>query len=435
LIGAHRVEQAVRTEIERRGPARVFVGFSGGLDSTAVLLSTCKAVGADGVVALHANHQIQDEADAFETHCVGVCAALGVRLEHARVTIGSGNVEAAARDARYAYFSEFLDAHDVLLLGHHAEDAVETALLRLAQGRGLLTVPPAGRLGEGEFVRPLLGFSKSELRDYVTAQGASWIEDPTNLDTSLDRNFLRHEIIPRLRTRWPTLEQNVARVAEAAAAIGEALRAEMAHKPDVMRLAELPPGSRARIAWLRAFLESRHHYAVTDKAINAFAGNLDIAETCFIEVDDALLGSYEGALVYEPVCPRRLDAAVALERIDQELDLGWAFLKLRPIPSNADAEADDRSAFKWSGRVEVRCRQGGERIRIRADGPTRTVKNLLAEAKVPTWRRDAYPLVFADGELVCLPGIAARAVPGSASSEADYCEAELVIRAEASAGT
>ena len=199
------------------------VGFSGGLDSTVLLHLLAKLrhnKQLDSPLrAVHINHQLSSAAKDFEQHCRKTCKALEVPLTVISVQVdgaGSAGPEGEARAARYRAFSENLQQDEVLLQAHHQDDQVETLLLRLLRGagpRGLAAIPPRRRLGKGWVVRPLLSFSRAELRAYAEAAGLEWVEDPSNSDTSLDRNYCRHVILPAMEERWPSYRRSLHKTA------------------------------------------------------------------------------------------------------------------------------------------------------------------------------------------------------------------------------
>ena len=177
---------------------------------------------------MHVNHQLQDQADQWQAHCRALCAGLGVPLVEQRVSLDAAGdgPEAAARRARYAVFEQLLGDEDVLFMAHHLDDQVETLMLRLMRGAGLtgLAGMPAERaLGAGRLVRPLLGRPRRDLAAYAREQGLSWVEDPSNRDTTPDRNFLRHEVLPLLAARWPGYRETVGRAAAHLADAGKLL--------------------------------------------------------------------------------------------------------------------------------------------------------------------------------------------------------------------
>lgn len=197
------------------------VGFSGGLDSTVLLHATSRiARDADlDLSALHVHHGLSSGANAWADACMQVCRVLTIPLLIRRVEVprdsGEG-VEAAARRMRH----KALDAHPAnwILLAHHANDQAETILHNLMRGagvRGAAAMP----MSRGRVLRPLLGLMRAELLTYAQKQRLTWIEDESNSDRRYTRNFLRHEILPRLTSRFPNAGSHLA---AAAARFGEA---------------------------------------------------------------------------------------------------------------------------------------------------------------------------------------------------------------------
>lgn len=199
--------------------ARIAVAFSGGLDSTVLLDITAQAY-VDRIhllSAIHVHHGLSVQADAWAESCRVACAARGVPLTIVRVAVPRGSdegLEAAARRLRYRAFAAHPAEH--VLLAHHANDQAETLLFNLLRGagvRGAAGIPvrsgPAGR-----YLRPLLACSRVELESYAHAHRLSWIEDESNADTAYSRNFIRHDVVPVLSSRFPAAVENLARAAD-----------------------------------------------------------------------------------------------------------------------------------------------------------------------------------------------------------------------------
>ena len=210
---------------------RVWVALSGGRDSTVLLhrLAQDPDLQRRGLGAVHVHHGLQPEADAWVAHCAAACAALDVPLQvrHVRVdaTRGEGP-EAAARHARREAFAAVMAPGDILATAHHLEDQAETFLLRALRASGpdgLAGMRPWRRFGPGWQWRPLLRTPRDALQAYALAHGLRWIEDPSNARTDADRNFLRHDILPRLRLRWPQADAAFARSATLSAEAADLL--------------------------------------------------------------------------------------------------------------------------------------------------------------------------------------------------------------------
>ncbi len=211
---------------------RCWVAYSGGRDSSVLLalLARLRPRLRMELRAVHVDHGLQPAAADWADHCARRCAGLGVPCELRRVRVepaaGKGP-EAAARASRYEALARILSPGDLMLTAHHRDDQAETLLLALLRGsgvQGLAAMPQVAPLGAGLLVRPLLGWSRAELHDSVQPPALDWVEDPSNLDLSLDRNFLRARVLPLLAERWPaagrTLARSAGHCAEAADLVG-----------------------------------------------------------------------------------------------------------------------------------------------------------------------------------------------------------------------
>jgi tRNA(Ile)-lysidine synthase len=126
------------------------------------------------------------------------------------------SVEAWARDQRYSIFREYLQNNELLMTAQHADDQAETILMQLLRGsgpKGLSAMAQRKKFGRGTLVRPFLDKSKQDLLDYARQHQLTWVQDHSNFDTQFDRNFLREDIIPLLKKRWPRLEETLSRSA------------------------------------------------------------------------------------------------------------------------------------------------------------------------------------------------------------------------------
>lgn len=251
-------------------PLPLAVAFSGGADSTALLLAAA-ATWPREVHAIHIHHGLQAAADDFARHCQSVCAGLGVPLHEVKVDAAHASGESpedAARKARYAALAQTARSQGLqaVLLAQHADDQVETMLLALSRGAGLpgiAAMPPSFERHGMRFERPLLGVSGPAIRAWLSGQQVAWIEDPTNADIAFTRNRIRHALMPALEQAFPQFRDTFARSARHAAQAQELL-AEIAagdlaaagNPPSIRGLQQL---SRARQAnLLRHWLRTAH---------------------------------------------------------------------------------------------------------------------------------------------------------------------------------
>ena len=220
-------ERALRDWWQRHPRApheRVAVAFSGGADSTALLLAA-HALWPQQVWALHVHHGLQAAADGFEHHARSLCQALGVGFVSRRVQAAhqSGeSPEEAAREARYRALAEMAQQHGcaVVWLAHQADDQAETVLLALSRGAGLPGLAGMAERFERHgtvFERPMLSVDARALRADLDARGVSYVDDPSNRNTALTRNRIRHHLLPVWQAQFPAYAQTLARSARHAA--------------------------------------------------------------------------------------------------------------------------------------------------------------------------------------------------------------------------
>lgn len=201
-------------------PAPLVTMLSGGRDSVCMLDLAVRVRGAEAVSALHVNYGLRAEAGADERYCRELCGRLGVALEveRPRRPEGAGNLQAWAREARYAAASQLAAAREAsrvdarIVTGHTADDQVETILYRLASSpsrRALLGMRPQ----DGRLVRPLLGTTREETTAYCEERGLAWRDDATNEEADYKRNLLRRDLIPELAKIHPAARKNVLRTA------------------------------------------------------------------------------------------------------------------------------------------------------------------------------------------------------------------------------
>ena len=393
------------------------IAFSGGLDSTALLAAAARIAGErpDFVVrAVHIDHQLHPESSRWSEHCAEVGRALDVEVTRVAVTVSAraeSGPEAAARKARYDAFRKVLEPGEVLLTAHHADDQLETILLALMRGaglRGLGAMSPLQRFQPGWLARPLLQFTRAELEEWVAAEGVRWITDPSNENTTFDRNYLRGHVVPGLRERWPAAARSANRTTRhvrEASELLDALAAEditavaVGQCLSVARLRALAPARRRNV--LRFWLRRCGMRAPSTRKLGAmehdlFAAGVDRVPC--VEWDDAQVWRHRGLLHCVPrQAPLDCDAAVRW-RIVESVDLPAALGSLRL----QSGEAGGISAAKLADVLDVRFRHGGETLQPAGDPHHRKLKKLLQAAGVLPWWRDRLPLVYSGGRLVAV---------------------------------
>lgn len=410
--------------LQRLSPCRCYhIAYSGGLDSQVLLysLAQLRSQLPDIVLnAIHIDHGLSPCSEQWASHCRESCAVLGVSCEVIKVNAHPAkgeSPEAVARMARYTALRPRIGAQECLLTGQHQDDQAETVLLQLLRGsgpRGLAAMAGAMVFGGGHLLRPLLTFSRAELKIYAEQEGLTWIEDSSNFDVSFDRNYLRHEILPLLRRRWPGLSQTLSRAA--------------LHQADALWLLE----QQAQIA-LRQVRSGEHGLSVP--ALQALAPphcrnllrhwfkqqGLPLPDSTHLQriLDELLPASRDAQplVTWPGVEVRRyrsqLYAQRPLEFHNSKLVIVWNDFEPLRLPPEVGGVLVSKFTQGLGLDVErlrqslmtVRFRQGGECIRLVDRNYDHRVKKLFQEQGIPPWRRDRIPMLYSDEQLAFVVGI------------------------------
>ena len=405
-------EHLAELEGEAGKPARYVIAFSGGLDST-VLAHALAQISAVPVLAIHVDHGLQADSGDWSEHCARTAAVLGIEFRSLRVNVqlesGKGP-EASARDARYSALHAELSSKDWLLSAHHREDQAETLLLNLIRGSGPAGVAGIGnirRFGPGWLARPMLNVDRADILQYATDLGLEWVEDPSNTDRRFDRNFLRHEVLPRLKSRWPDIAARLQRSAGHAGEASQLLVELAAIDLDSIgsRSARLPIDGLSELSAARRRNVIR--YALRDRGLSTpTALQLDriLNEVIPARVDAQPLVSWPGASVRRYrnglyLLPENLAEAIEpVPLCGQEQALGAGLGTLR-FESGAEIGI---SGHLFGDGLTIRPRVGGEEFLPQGQSHTRKLKKLLQEAGVVPWMRDRVPLVYSGEQLVAV---------------------------------
>lgn len=369
------------------------------MDSVLLLQSAARLYAGSGrLVALHINHQLQDNAPETEHFCRDLCAELSVPLRVERVSVGGRSIEAAARSARYEVFESSLGENDLLLMAHHGDDQLETVLFRLLRGTGvagLAGMPRTRAVGAGRLYRPYLDLRRDSLLECAARLSLKWVDDPSNQDESFDRNFLRHSIIPRLKTRWSSLVQRVGHTAESCQdhqQLADRL-AEVRFDQIGGRNGELDLGQLSALSLVEQ--KNLIRWWIRGQSLPV-PSSIDWGSVManFVEAGDDRMPELQG----EGFTVRRFQGA------------------LYCVPDQPDAPASPVSmispTMQWGGwrislvqtssqprpMLSVSPRVGGERIRPEQNGPSKPLKNWFQEQQIPPWLRDTVPLVWEHSE-------------------------------------
>jgi len=402
--------------------SRIFVGFSGGADSHSLLhalVELSRREALPPIIALHINHGLHEDANDWSAHCAAVASDLGVEFHERVVSVDAGaSPEAQARDARYSVFESFLASGDVLLLGHHLDDQVETVLFRLIRGAGpsgLAGIPEKRPLGRGLLMRPLLGITRDQIENYAGSHQLAYLHDGSNDDTRYDRNFLRHEVLPLIESRWPGYRSGFARSA--------ALSGELATLGHFDNLTEYTryggPYLPMDVHDAKSLHRALHGWL---KELNAplpdFVALEEFARQCMhaqgdklpeLRVADYLLQRWRQGIHLYPVDIDR-DFDISCE-VGGALEGRWGSIVWQEANMGLPAGVS----------IQVRAPRHGEAVSL-GRRPRRSVGQWLQEAGVPPYLRGCYPLVQVGDEIIAIPDVGLV----SDSSNLSLCKGGLV---------
>ena len=412
-------QQCIVDLIKRVDGRAVCVAFSGGVDSHVLLhlLATTRHPQLPALRALHIDHGLHAESADWAAHCREVAQALNIEFESIQVSVEKREelgIEAAAREARYHAFRYDLSSDEVLLTAQHQDDQAETLMLQLLRGAGpagLSAMWPEATLDGLSVIRPFLNVSKQALLEYARLHQLQWIDDPSNTDLSIHRNYLRHQIWPRLNERWPTASKTMSRSAEHCREAVELMRdlgsldarhvcPEQKNRLSISALSQLPQARQRNL--LRYALEQNSlplpSAAILQRIIDEV---IPAAEDRNPEVHwpGVMIRRYRDVIFIEP------------DR-DEPLDLGEF-----EITGSDEIRLADGRLLRWqleSGKglkqhvlnrpLKLKFREGGERIRLQGHAQHKSLKQLFQEWDVPPWQRQQIPLLFVDHELVAVVG-------------------------------
>jgi tRNA(Ile)-lysidine synthase len=434
--------RAVARELGRLVPrgARLTLALSGGVDSIVLLdiLAQLAPAHPFALECLHVNHGLSPNAAAWARFARKAARTHGLRCAVTRVNLAPYRAlgpEGAARAARYAAFERV--RADFVVLAQHADDQAETVLLQLVRGAGVAGLAGMPRLRGAPdargpaLLRPLLGVSRTAIERHAQERGLAWVEDESNRDTRLARNFVRHRVLPVLAELNPAAAANLAR---SAALLGEAL--ELVRALGAADTAAASRDGRLTVTGLAALGPVRAR-----NALRWSLGQAGLGVPDSVRLDEILrqLGAARADAVLRIALPggevRRYRDAVYL--LPGAADRGGAFRarwpgRTRwPLPELGGVIRLQRSrgrglaqALCKAGVLEVRTRRGGERFRPDDARPRRPLKALLQEAGVPPWERERLPLLFCGGRLAWVPGLGVaaemRARPGEPGFEPSW---------------
>ena len=423
------LNNVVFTQLLRNLPSceQIWIGFSGGPDSTALLhlfYYWAKATQQpQKISALHIHHGLQKEADEWALHCRNVCTNLAIDYHEQRINVqpvAGKSTEDVARRMRYAAMAQRLTSKDVFCTAHHGDDQAETVLLQLIRGsgpQGLAAMPESRRLGAGWLYRPLLNVSKEAITDYLKRfTSTPVIDDPSNADPTVARAFVRHRVITLLKQHYPSITKILVRNARWQQEALEILRMQAAK--DLMTvhcrdrntlscdvLAALPL-ARSR-AVVRLWIKKKGYPCPRSVQLDRWLANVLSAgpdRSPVMQLGNIEVRCYRQYLYFVRPLPKETINVFKSKHWSwtllskQKLPVGYLRAVYTKGPDLLHANLINQSLY-------IRFRQGGERIKLSSESKSHPLKDLWQKYAVPPWERWYIPLIYRGMELIAVPGL------------------------------
>ena len=402
----------------KQSKQKIWVGFSGGTDSTALLHILTSMKNIDGITAIHINHQLNKKSDLWQKHCEDFCASLQVPLICKTVTITKPykqGLEAEARFARYKAFSEIINQDDLLLLAHHKLDQLETFLYRLIKGHGisgLAGIPEYRKHNDFYLLRPLLNINKSIINNYITQQDLNYIDDPSNADNKFERNWLRNILLPIIAKRHEKILDSIynsqLHLIEAKELLEDLAFVDFkkvcSKRHNRIIISELNKLSISRkINCIRVWLQKKNVVLPNRKQLKELMTQLmnikqgKHPECCWQQYCVKAYNNELYLIINTSI--NKLNSSFKIN-FDENLEchlINNGYLKAYKKEFYGLGSLKDlyyKPPVNLSLSVSLINRQGSKKL-----------KTLLHEFNIPPWKRDVYPLLFSNNQLVYLPNI------------------------------
>lgn len=404
------------------------IAYSGGLDSQ-VLLFCFKKINIP-MRAVHVHHGLQSQADEWVTHCQHSCGQLNIPLDVLYVNAQKKSAESpeeSARNARYHALRENLNSGECLVTAQHMNDQAETLLLQLfrtASSAGLAAMPASKKFGKGLHLRPLLHFTREQIEQFSADENLQWIEDPSNQDTTYDRNFLRKIVFPLLNTRWHKISQQLTTVASLQSDNLKVLEDMAAIDLANCLITQASPLTFAVFKIQSILCLQAIHKLSTPRQLNLLRYwvittlKMQPTRNLLQEIQCSLLNSQKDAnpeIVFSDFSFRKFQGNLYLLKLNKPLkilnEIEWqpsSALQLPELNIQLNAvrvSAQGLNKKLLSEKFIIRFRQGGEDFHALGRRHSRSLKKLLQEANIPPWERDVLPLVYFDNELIAVAGL------------------------------
>ena len=407
------IEAIISKEIGSLVSRKFLLAFSGGVDSVVLLdLLVNVLKESDALRIIHINHNLNEHSNDWAQFSSEICEKYDLPLicESVEPKRHGKGLEADARELRYQSFRDVIQDDEYLLTGHHQDDQMETLLYRIFRGTGidgLRAIRREIKFGKGFLYRPMLNISREKIEEYAQLKNLKWIYDSSNDDSSYDRNFLRKDIIPSIKKRWPSVENKVSRLSVIAEQnqllLNELAIEDVGHLKNYNHLdiETLSEKSYPRIINIFRFMIKKNNMSVPSmQVLNEGIKTLmhSKSKSPSMTWNDNTIRRYKHRLYF-------LNSALNSPN-DLSNEMSWDIKKTINLGKNLGSiqarflNGEGISLNRCPSNLAIKYRKGGEEIKPSGHKITKSLKNLFQENNVLPWVRDKIPLIYVDQELI-----------------------------------
>ena len=407
------LNELITNEIASLGVTKFTIALSGGVDSMVLLDLLSKAKRSSDVIkAIHINHNLHESSKEWVDFAKDACKKykLPLIIESINPKQEGFGLEAEAREQRYKKFKEIILDNECLLTAHQLDDQIETTLFRIFRGTGLdglRSIRKKAKFGKGLLFRPLINIPREAIEQYAKLNDIKWIEDPSNKNIDFDRNYLRNNIVPSIKKRWPNAQKTITRLSSLAEN-NQKLLHELAkedigeiEKFNVLDIGILSNKSSLRINNIFRFMILKNKMGIPSLKVleNGIETLINAkSDSPIITWDGFSIRRYKNTLYFfnpdlkqDEIRPLKMKWFIdeTINLVGNRGSIQARFIKGQGIALN-----------KCPKSLEIKYRKGGEQIKPSGHKITKSLKNLFQENNVLPWVRDQIPLFYLDEELI-----------------------------------
>lgn len=394
-------------------PVQFLVAFSGGLDSTVLLDALCKQTSPHSIQAVYINHNLQPESKQWADACKQVCDRLGVKFESIDIQVSGVSrqgIEAVARQKRYEALYAKMTKDTVLLTAHHQRDQAETLLLNMARGAGISGLSGMPYVKDVQWngqalrhCRPFLDVDYHFIQGYAKQYQLDWVEDLSNQELDYRRNYLRHEVLPKIRQAWPFSDANFAKSAqhldESLGLLNELAKMDLQHSDytdfylSFTNLKELRWSRLKNMTryWTESYVSGLRLNAKIYQWLQECLNNENPQAKPKMLLARGELRFYNHVLYY--LDDLRVDYCLDFDEFD-----AYALQFFKAL--NFSEQLSSEQGLKLEGAV-VRPLVPND---LNSESQKKALKKWFKESKVPEWDRQRWPVLEKEGQVVAILG-------------------------------